>query len=215
MSFADYLAKGYLPDLGSLPESEIAERVLSALDPHFEARREVCGTHCSGRRLRIDAVLWPRDPARWHDEKPVFAVEFKRPVGQGAEALGQCADYAHTRWDGYGHLPVFLCPAVVSRWAWGYGGLKSALIAQLLMGQLAVGELDRVEWRPGIGNWRMERAGSRIWDSHDGPARGGVSSLAVKVGNRSYKPPLSSRADLRPGLVGEPPDPDPSPRSST
>ena len=186
MSFADYLTKGYLPDLQNLPESEIAERVLSALSPHFEARREVFGTHCSGRRLRIDAVLWPRDPTGWHDEKPVFGLEFKRHVGQGAEALAQCTDYAHTEWDGFGPLAVFLCPAVVSRWAWRYGH-GGADIAQRVLAQQAVGELDLVKWQD-VSIWRLERGGSRIWDSQAGPGGGGVSSLAVKVGNRGSAP---------------------------
>ena len=82
----------------------------------------------------------------------------------------------------FGPLAVFLCPAVVSRWAWGYGH-GGAKIAQRVLAQQAVGELDLVKWQD-VSIWRLERGGSRIWDSKAGPGGGGVSSLAVKAGNR-------------------------------
>jgi hypothetical protein len=183
MGFDEYLTRGYLPELAGLSENQIADTVLTALGPMFFLEREVWGTHCSGARVRLDAILRPRDPTDWFDEAPAFGVEFKSRVDQGAEALGQCANYMHTMWDGYGVLPIFLCPAVCSRWAWARGGEQGAWLVTRMLGQFGVGELDWVN-QGGRGRWRLERAGTCIWDSDRGPSAGSVSSLAVKVGHR-------------------------------
>ncbi|GAB3861552.1 hypothetical protein ACFPIJ_11875 [Dactylosporangium cerinum] len=83
-------------------EAELAERVLGILSPHFEIETEVDGRHCSGRQLRIDAVLRPRDPSDWKDDRPAFGVEFKL-ASQGPSSTAkftqwarQAVDYTHT-----------------------------------------------------------------------------------------------------------------------
>jgi hypothetical protein len=40
-------------------EADLASAALAELTPYFTAEREVWGTHCTGRRLRLDAVLRP------------------------------------------------------------------------------------------------------------------------------------------------------------
>jgi hypothetical protein len=58
-------------------EAAMAEYVLAELSGTFRIQREVRGEHCSGKPLRLDTVLRPRDPSGWRDESPVFGVEFK------------------------------------------------------------------------------------------------------------------------------------------
>jgi hypothetical protein len=38
-------------------ETELAQWAYQQLDPFFIIHREIRGTHCTGRRLRIDAIL--------------------------------------------------------------------------------------------------------------------------------------------------------------
>jgi hypothetical protein len=58
-------------------EAELATWVLDELAPWFVVHREVAGTHWSDRRLRLDALLVPKQPGPWKDDRPAFGVEFK------------------------------------------------------------------------------------------------------------------------------------------
>jgi hypothetical protein len=113
----DYPATLILPEPGLFrTEQELCERVLGLLDHWYEIEREVTGRYWNGTRVRIDAVLRPRDPAPWADEQPAFGVEFKLPardVGEGEyfQWAAQAVDYTHVEWHGCGRLQVFLCPS--------------------------------------------------------------------------------------------------------
>lgn len=48
-------------------EAELIREVLTRLAPSFHVDREVWDTHCGGKRLRIDAILRPRDTEGWKD----------------------------------------------------------------------------------------------------------------------------------------------------
>ncbi|WP_143055105.1 hypothetical protein [Nocardioides luteus] len=105
-----------LPDPEAFPdEAALAEFVLAKMDRWFHIEEQVHGRYWTGEQTRIDAVLRPRDPDGWHDAVPAFAVEFKtaRPssVGDGYGWVAQAVAYTHCEWDGYGVLPVFLCPS--------------------------------------------------------------------------------------------------------
>ncbi|MDH6130962.1 hypothetical protein P3T37_000329 [Kitasatospora sp. MAA4] len=100
-------------------ERELADNVLAVLEPHFHIQREVPGGYPSGKAVRLDAVVRPRDPAGWFDLDPVLGVEFKLPESIsgyrdfGAQ-IAQAADYNHCAFDAYGRLTVFLCPSPVA-----------------------------------------------------------------------------------------------------
>ena len=132
-----YRERETLPEFTS--EEQLADHVLGELDPYFHIQREVWGTHCSGRRLRIDAVLRPRECTDWADgDDAAFGVEFKLPLGgsQSAKWISQCFDYTHTVWDGYGRLGIFACPDVRMGWT-----PEGDAAAAHILGQMRVGEL--------------------------------------------------------------------------
>ena len=58
-------------------EKIFSKQVLSLLSDAFEIKTEVFGTHFSGTRLRIDAVLKPKDTAKWKNKNVVLGIEFK------------------------------------------------------------------------------------------------------------------------------------------
>ncbi|WP_329486633.1 hypothetical protein OG618_08185 [Kitasatospora sp. NBC_01246] len=97
-------------------EKELAESVLSMLEPHFHIDTEVPGRYWTGEKVRIDAVLRPHDPEPWFDENPTFGIEFKLPPDDFetrtfAEWIAQAVDYSHCTFEEYGRLAVFLCPS--------------------------------------------------------------------------------------------------------
>ncbi|MBC6451286.1 hypothetical protein [Actinokineospora xionganensis] len=110
------IRKTYAPLPPHTNEDELAEAVLAELDSTFEHQWQVWGTHCSGRRMRVDAVVWPRDPSAWKDDQPVFGIEFKAlelvpfDTKNYTAHAAQAVDYTHVDWDDYGHLIVFTCP---------------------------------------------------------------------------------------------------------
>jgi hypothetical protein len=166
-------------------EADLASAALVELDPYFTADREVWGTHCSGKRLRLDAVLRPRDPTGWADPPPAFGVEFKNAYAGSFDTrhfttwAAQAVDYAHTQWDGYGPLTIFACPAISA--AFAADRTASALAAARLMvrvlGQLGVGELGETGY-----GWTLRLNGDNIWSERYGVHR--KWSLDRKVGSR-------------------------------
>ena len=108
-----------LPEPGSFPnEKALAESVLNAMSKWFSVETEVRGRYRGVETVRIDAVLRPLDPEPWADDDPAFGVEFKLPTaGMGDRDYfvwaAQAVDYAHTDWDGYGRLQIFVCPSPI------------------------------------------------------------------------------------------------------
>jgi hypothetical protein len=174
-------------------EADLAERAIACLAPYFHVQREVQGTHFSGRRLRIDAILRPRDTTGWRDPDPAFGVEFKI-AHQGGKSTNeftnwarQAVDYTHTNWDGYGRLPVFACPSIVDTLPGDAGWLMAHLL-----GQFGVGELMPVEKE----GWALTVHGDQIlWSQRRGPAEAQRRSLHPKVGNSSVVARRPARAE--------------------
>ena len=172
--------------IGPVPwmdERQLADKVLDRLGQHFHIAREVGGTHWGGSRLRLDAVLKPKDPSGWKGGDSVaLGVEFKDPSRLAVDAAGplqwlaQCQDYTATDWDSYGPLYVFTCPSLSGllppdgRW-W----------VERIMGQMGIGELYQ---HPALG-WTFSLHGSqRLWTEKGGTERGKDWSLTRKVGSR-------------------------------
>lgn len=179
-----------LPLSGFKSEDELASRVIERLVPWFAVDREVWGTHCSGRRLRIDALIRPRDAHLWKDPDVAFGIEFKRRgAGDGINAytrwLAQSVSYTHTDWDGYGRRRILTCPGVTS---WldrdpsrppGDPGQRDALIAKRISGQLGVGELVL---RRAYGLTILVN-GEHVWSERYKTVRGRHWSLRLESGS--------------------------------
>lgn len=177
-----------LPDFAN--EAGLADWVLSRLDPWFIVEREVVGSHCAGRRLRIDAVLRPRDSSGWKDDAPAFGVEFKVPgVAKGwgtkdvAGWIAQAVDYTHTDWAGYGRLRVFTCPSYLTP-VYGIDVSARYFLAHLL-GQFGVGELCLIETGRGHEGLALLMHGYHIlWSELRGVAQARYWSLRPRSGSR-------------------------------
>jgi hypothetical protein len=182
----------YLPLPDYKTESDLADDVLAALDPWFHYKREVRGTHCTGRRLRLDAVLWPRDPQDWKDATPVFGVEFKLAGTAGYRSTkdftawaAQAVNYTHVDWDDFGRLMIFACPSVMRHFqtpairhaAWDDPRwLMSRLLWQLGVGELAL--LKREGWT------LLGQGDSVLWSQWKGARVARNWSIKPKVGSR-------------------------------
>lgn len=160
---------------------ERAEWALSYLGQWFHVDREVWGAHCGGRRLRIDAVMKPRDASAWKDDAPVFGVEFKLTTA-GSDTreftswVAQAVDYTHVYWQGYGRLKIFTCPSPFVALAERDGG---DLMARML-GQLGVGELSPIQHR----GWALLLNDHVVWCEADGPVAAKQWSIRSRVGSR-------------------------------
>lgn len=187
-------------------EAALAQQALAALEPHFRIHPEVWGTHPTGKRLRIDAILQPRDPSPWSRSDIALGVEFKADnVTQGrkdkAKIISQCIDYSLTTWDGIGLVPIFFCPGFpevrlvhserdpfflgARDYREGFlHGIGSTMAG--LMGQNNVGELVQSKH---LGWAFLINGHHRIWSERLGLKTGGVGEgkrnrLLRQVGSR-------------------------------
>jgi hypothetical protein len=165
-------------------ERTLADRVLERLEPWFHIRREVVGPHCSGRELRIDAIIRPKGAAAWRNPAVSLGVEFKIPKG-GLNAytgwIAQAVSYTHVDWPDCGRLVVLTCPGAAT-WLDARATTESheMLIAKRLSGQLGIGELV-LRWAYGL---TILLNGEHIWSERYGVARGRTWGLAPKLGHR-------------------------------
>ncbi|MFF4198263.1 hypothetical protein [Nonomuraea sp. NPDC001831] len=170
-------------------ERELVDRVLERMQPWFHVQREVVGTSCSGRRLRVDAMLRPRDVAQWRNRDVAFGVEFKLPdryagLNVYTRWLAQAVDYTHVHWDGYGRRIVLTCPGVTS-YLKDYlpardGRASEVLVVKRVAGQLGVGELV-LQWGYGL---TILVNGERIWSERAGVHNGRYWDLTPREGSR-------------------------------
>lgn len=68
------------------------------LSQHFDIDHEVAGTHYTGRKVRMDMMLYPRFYWRGGGDQPI-GFEIKRPGANQAEMIGQAADYAASQFE--------------------------------------------------------------------------------------------------------------------
>ncbi len=169
-------------------ETELSTSLLRRLDPHFHVHREVHGTHFSGKSLRIDAVVVPRDSSQWKDQGVALGVEFKDVARLRGDTtnftswLAQCVDYGNTNWNGFGYLHVFACPSLVDGVPGERAGPGSAVwILPRVMSHLGVGELREVE-RTGL--TFLLQGSHRIWSETHGVECGARWSLKRHFGSR-------------------------------
>lgn len=172
-------------------EQELVDHVIEELGGVFEFRREVWGTHCSGRRMRIDAVAIPRDASLWKDSDPAFGLEFKLAGARDFEDTrdftawaAQTVDYTHVRWEGFGSLRIFACPSPVRYFPGGDHASPlqdPTFVMSRFLWHLGVGELALLE-REG---WALLGQGDHVlWSQRRGVHEAARWSLSPQLGSR-------------------------------
>lgn len=157
------------------------ERLCELLDPHFHIKEQHEGTHFTGKRMRADLLIAPKDTTGWKNQRIVFVVEIKRGDasrrgwGECSRHAAQSVDYANTRWDGLGHLivlsyPIWL-PCNVQNWETNSFVIR--LLGQMGAGAICVGEhIDLI------------LSGHSLWNSKQGIQEGKHWGLERKFGSR-------------------------------
>ncbi len=180
--------------MGVGTEKDISDRVLESLSEHFIVEEQATGTHFSGRKMRIDAILTPRNMDEWKTQPAHLGVEFKNYLAfresfdfkDYTKWFAQCHDYADTNWDKYGYVHVFSYNAF-SRYARNERpeGNVSAVEAERFWGQLGVGELAEhsAGWprRKGL-QFRLQ--GHVLWCAVTGLRCGKTWGVNRKFGSR-------------------------------
>ncbi|MEW1907243.1 hypothetical protein AB0442_02145 [Kitasatospora sp. NPDC085895] len=167
-------------------EADISAKVLSRLDPWFEVSPQVHGRHYTGVDCYVDAVIRPRDPQAWHNPNIAMGIEFKRSA-QGSRKditswVAQSIDYAYIEWDGFGRIPVFMCPnPFPSR-----RSLKDPLdpLGFFVDGLLAQFSVGYVALYRGYGLSLVLQGTHKIWSERYGVREGRNWSLHKRVGSR-------------------------------
>lgn len=104
------------PEFAQQSEKEFAEWMFERLAPYFEVKEQVRGMNAEHDTiLRVDAVITLKE-----DPTKVYALELKKPVLgskciDAGHLLRQAVDYRYTIWNGYGKLPVLICPGFEGR----------------------------------------------------------------------------------------------------
>lgn len=182
-------------------EDYLTDYVLDALMPYFRVTRQVSGTHPTGRRLRLDALVAPRDPEEWKNPEIVLGIEFKsaflgRSSGERTKVTAQLIDYSMTSWDGIGQIPIFSCPGFRFQnyklspnhhpeYIRGHQYAFSRLMKDFNVGELL--EHKRYGWSFVLANTHD------IWTELTGVSEGRNWMLKAKAGNRG----IGARAPKR------------------
>lgn len=169
---------------GSLDEEMFTHIILKCLEPYFEIRREVWGTHFSGRKVKIDAILKPKDNREWRNKDLVIGLEIKNPLlwhtnnRRDSDLLAQCVDYFMSKFSGVKDMIVLICPLPIK--------VKSFELLRFIS-RYNVGHLG-FDDKKGIGFYY---AGQYFWvEKREGRQGVGVitkSLMKQKVGNRGGK----------------------------
>jgi hypothetical protein len=146
-------------------EKNLADHVTGYLSTWFTAVREVPGRHWTGKAMRLDAVLSPLDQESWRGSDPVhIGLEFKRHRGDFIRASAQAVDYAQSAWEGFGTLPVFICPGIAECAQW-WNASRSYAFACRFLGRFNVGELN-YETQHGF---TFRKSWSIVWAENPAP----------------------------------------------
>lgn len=168
-------------------EKFFSSGVLETLSPHFFIQREVRGTHFSNKRLRIDAVLKPKDISLWKNPDTCFGVEFKLEeklygTKEKTAWISQCIDYANTKWDDFGYMYIFSCPSIFDKLRYTVG--DEGWLWNRILSQQGVGRLDKV---PNYGWTFFLQDQDRIWSESDGVVCGKRNNMKRKFGRSKLK----------------------------
>ena len=128
-----------------MTEDQFSRVVLRRLSNHFDCYTEVWGTHFTGQRKRIDAVIVPKEKTEWLNKDIKFGIEFKSPESEFdatkvSSLIRQAYDYIYTDWDEFGYMPVLICPFKVQK---VYGGSDGEMnFLRRVIGKFGIGEIQ-------------------------------------------------------------------------
>lgn len=170
-----------------MTEALLKANYLSELEPHFYIKQEACGTHFSGKRLRLDAVLKPKLTLNWKNPNVAFGIEFKDTerfsksydTKNLTKWLAQCIDYSNTSWDDFGYLYIFCCPSLVDEIS--DSAFQNLMFIRNLMGQMGIGEIKSL---PLYGLSILLHGHHRIWSIKKGVEYGKSYTLVKRFGSR-------------------------------
>jgi hypothetical protein len=168
-------------------EKQFVDDILKILEVDFYIHREVMGTHFSGSRLRIDAVVRPKENTLWKNQNVFFGIEFKceeslKDTKDSTHWIKQCIDYANTNWDDYGYMYVFSCPSVFNKIDFAIKG--NEWLWNRILSNLGVGRLDYNKYH----GWAFYLQDThKIWGQNGGVTSGKHWTLKRKFGRDSFK----------------------------
>jgi len=88
-----------------MTENELTIKVLKDLQKFFYVKKSVTGRNLyDHKRVRIDAVIVPRNPEKWANPDIIFGVEFKKPESiicnkDRIKLARQCIDYHYSEFE--------------------------------------------------------------------------------------------------------------------
>lgn len=167
-------------------ESDLKRGVIDRLSKHFVVHEEVWGTHWSGKRIRIDAIITPRDDSEWKTRSPKIGIEFKnfRKFNPSFDMKDytrwwvQCHDYAETNFDGHGYVYVFSYNGFHHYKQRSAGRETAAAFAVRFWGRLGVGEIQPDDLL------FVMNGTNKIWSESRGVIDGRRMSMDRKFGSR-------------------------------
>jgi hypothetical protein len=166
-------------------ESSVKRKVLDRLSRYFHIHEEVSGTHWSGKRMRIDAIITPIDDSGWKTKSPKLGIEFKNFNGFNPSVdikdytkwWAQCHDYAETNFDGHGYVQVFSYNGF-SHYRQRASSENVAAFAVRFWGRLGVGEIQPDELL------FVMNGTNKIWSERRGVIDGARIAMDRKFGSR-------------------------------
>lgn len=128
----------------NLSEDDFFNSWQERLEKYFYIKKEVPGIHLSGKTMKIDAVITPKDTTDWKNKEIAFGVEFKSPakldrLHSQFNFMKQCVDYSYTNFKDYGYIPILGCPAFEVDET--YSDVKALSGYRRFLNSFAIGEL--------------------------------------------------------------------------
>jgi len=131
-------------NFAEISEEKFALCLEDKLSPFFHIKKQVLGTHLTGKKMRIDLIITPKDTTDWKNKNIAFGIEIKSPTkldrlnGQ-LGFMKQCVDYSYTNFKDYGFIPILAYPdfAIDNT----YATEKSLTALRHFLNQFQVGEL--------------------------------------------------------------------------
>jgi hypothetical protein len=176
-----------------LSESAVKAPVIQRLEPFFNITEEVRGVDAHGRRVRIDAIVTPKDPSQWARPDIALGIEFKAMADRDRKGISkvaaQCVDYARVNWSSFGFVPVFMCPGFglydllngkgcgdLFTFDEGVAFATAGLLGQCRVGELSYSELNGLQF--------VINGIHIIWGEYVGVRDGRSNRLAPEFGHR-------------------------------
>lgn len=163
LAYGDLYPDNVVPPGFRVSESNLAGIVLELLSDAFHVEREVRGRHWTGKSVRVDAVLRPKDSSNWTEADPAILLEFKN-FFTSHNAVSQCIQYTCSEFQGVdGPRQVYLYPGFRSVMAQA-GNRDNYAATCRIYGKANVGELNVETYPAGVSPvFRMN--GHAVWIS--------------------------------------------------